>query len=731
MTSTGHLGKTSLRKYRWWITILGFVVLLLIAFFFGLPYLTDRIVQAIYKNAAEPLDREMPVTVTSFRAAPNIVSTIGGMGEGLNCSLPWGFDSIFERPWAAEQRIAVRRRFRQACVYHDLCYRHGLATYGYTQNDCDELIQEQALRICLSVTPDKNLSDCQADAKKVTGGVKIWGFKSYHGWDSSTFFEFDPNPYRSMRFFVTRAIDDPFKAKYPDEHLNDPDQLLLMFSVMRGGVTRSCLNCGGRRISPKEFELAGTQAGEIDAKMSEEEPVWLPTGRFYPAPHVAKDGNGASLLLWLARQTIDDSNFCIVVADPKMVLTGTRPDMAGCYKSANKKLGLGTVDLLSSAPNAALVAPPQSVDPNSLPSLVGTGLTAQRGGLKICVSEDMRDGRFKSNLACHEVSRSTLWGSFQNFPIVRSGRHIYLSRMMRVDQEEGGIDTIQPVAFDLSHADTPADNKQLKIEPVRLEKFDLSDDYDPLLPISSKPSDMRLLGMNVSRSWLTYKLGLSQGTLGLHEIDLASPDPQRARTPIDIVGVDASGKTQLRIQLHESWARRPILVLEPSEGEKAQLALSRSKVTTPSAQPKPGGLDTVQLEFAVLERSAGSTSEQRSFQVVRGLACNVTYTIKKTDRIKPCDRAATSENEQRLTPATRLQGAQLIVGRFAAEADGLTVAMFDRCFLPPEPAPIIAPLLNIGAKVGPKKLPHVAAKNLERDVECRPLESTKRLAERM
>ena len=113
--------------------------------------------------------------------------------------------------------------------------------------------------------------------------MKLGGFKDYRNWDRSTFFEFDPNPYRSTRFFVTRAIDDPFKARDPDRHRNDPDQLLMMFHIQRGGVGRSCINCGERKMAQNEVVSAGPE-------MSSEEPVWLPPGRFYSAPHIAADG---------------------------------------------------------------------------------------------------------------------------------------------------------------------------------------------------------------------------------------------------------------------------------------------------------------------------------------------------------------------------------------------------------------------------------------------------------
>jgi hypothetical protein len=164
--------------------------------------MVDGLIGTIYQNVAIPRDPEMPATVTAFRAATDMVSTLGGRGEGLNCSMPWGIDYVF-RPRNGEvaSQIPVRQQFRQACVFHDLCYRHGLATYGYSQDDCDELLQEQALRICWA---HPRPGECQLNAKKVAAGVKLRGYGSYRNWGESTYFEFDPFPYRSEQFYCSR-----------------------------------------------------------------------------------------------------------------------------------------------------------------------------------------------------------------------------------------------------------------------------------------------------------------------------------------------------------------------------------------------------------------------------------------------------------------------------------------------------------------------------------------------
>ena len=56
-----------------------------------------QIVNSIYKNVEDISDNEMPPTVTSFQSGPEVVSTIGGSGEGLNCSLPRLANYFFDR----------------------------------------------------------------------------------------------------------------------------------------------------------------------------------------------------------------------------------------------------------------------------------------------------------------------------------------------------------------------------------------------------------------------------------------------------------------------------------------------------------------------------------------------------------------------------------------------------------------------------------------------------------
>jgi hypothetical protein len=719
-------------RSRWPLFLLRLLAFIILVAVFGRSAV-DGVVGAVFKNAAEPLDKELPVTVTAFRSGSTIVSELGGRGAGLNCSLPWGIDVIFTpRPdfQASDSgstrddpagSVPVRQRFRQACVFHDLCYRHGLATYGYSQNDCDELLQEQAFRTCIWASRgERRLSACQLDAKKVTAGVKLMGwYDAYRDWGESTYFEFDPNPYRSPRFYATRAVDHPLKASAATPSA-EPDQVLLRFENLSGTARLSCLNCADRR-------------DKLD------EAIALPTGRQYAAPHLLVDREGRSLFTWLARQAVDTSESCIVVASPGTLLTDTRPDGPGCYDKANRKLGLGQVDLLSSAVQPLLLPEPSAASAD-LPSVVASGLTRQNGPLEICISRDMRAGQpheaaNRKNGNCHKlldpagdpVLPGFRWlGAYQNFPIVRGSRHIYLARSVVTERDNEPAETIRLMDFDVAPQQMPADAPAASPAPElhNVKSFDIADDFDPMLPLTMDPADSRLISAKVVGSWWSRKLERTDDQLALYEINLVADNPQ----PVDLSVESAPGGGPLH--LHETWARRPILVTETvADGQaKTELILSRSSTElVETDRPKAAGtrnVDHVWFEFAVLERPVAPADPPARFRLDRALACTVTYTVLRPDRdrIHPCQRVTKDVSSDRATPATYLQGAQLLAGRFGA---GSELALVDRCMA--ARPPILLRPVGIGAPVDEPS--EVASSTLRRLVECRPFGRAERLAQ--
>ena len=80
-----------------WLGASEAIVLPLLLVFVVTDLFRAQIVNTIYKNVEDISDSEMPSTVTSFQSGPEVVSTIGGSGEGLNCSLPRLANYFFDR----------------------------------------------------------------------------------------------------------------------------------------------------------------------------------------------------------------------------------------------------------------------------------------------------------------------------------------------------------------------------------------------------------------------------------------------------------------------------------------------------------------------------------------------------------------------------------------------------------------------------------------------------------
>lgn len=155
--------------------------------------------------STEKLNRapEYPPPAQSFIAAVDVRAIVGGRGEGLSCSIPSPLASLFFPPPSTPSGIMraspIGLHFRQACVLHDYCYRHGLATYGYRQPDCDALLYDNAFRACSAIYIDRNksastdttISYCRREAALVFFGVTKFGGKAFRSEGESTFFEFD------------------------------------------------------------------------------------------------------------------------------------------------------------------------------------------------------------------------------------------------------------------------------------------------------------------------------------------------------------------------------------------------------------------------------------------------------------------------------------------------------------------------------------------------------------
>ncbi|APG95419.1 hypothetical protein [Sinorhizobium americanum] len=223
-----------MRRVYLLMATIGFLVCLAVsAIFIRMDVFGRLLADKVLANAAMPTEKEMPPTSGQIPFSSADIQIIGGRGEGLSCSLPRLLaDLAFPQ---REGREAIGLQMRQACATHDYCYRHGAATYGYTQADCDFLLQEHAFRLCYFIERREPGSDMEAkqskcirDARLVTLGVRAGGSDSFRplnpdvdalseglenkaGLDgrASTYFEFDPYPVRSLSYAVYRIADAP------------------------------------------------------------------------------------------------------------------------------------------------------------------------------------------------------------------------------------------------------------------------------------------------------------------------------------------------------------------------------------------------------------------------------------------------------------------------------------------------------------------------------------------
>lgn len=675
--------------------VVGWSVAALIAAAVIVTYLPTFVADSLYKNVDDISDGEMPPTVTSFQSGPEVVGIIGGSGEGLNCSLPSLANAFFDGSRDSNgKRHLVLQRFRQACVFHDLCYRHGLATYGYNQNDCDRTLQNEAFRLCLYIrngSAESNAARCQTDSKMVLAGVGIGGYGAYRAWDRSTYFEFESDPSRSNGFLVSRVVDHPFKSVDPAKYRNESDQVILTFENIRSNLTVTCVTCAKlpvfswtrdpNEVSPELRSVGVTKLPEAllmhqDQMLSETSPVWLPPRRRHAAPHLLVDGAGKNHLIWMSRNNPQDSISCIVVADAARLLTNTLTKRDYCDNSAGSSLSMVEIDMFATSPLPVEV-------PGAQDRIFATAISPQKKvdhSLSFCSRSavraiDRRDSSHDDQAKCHtfteaDVTKGTGLGAFQNLAVVRRGQLIYFAR--DIDQRTDSPftkawqrvwgDTYSPggamLAIDLlppATANGPAVPKLKKIV-----RFNIDDRFDPMMPITQKNDDLRFLSLEASGSSVHVRM-----------IDFDKDTPAVGNVRLTMNGSD--------VDLHRSWALRPMLVLETKDAQpKTRLVFSRAEIATGSyelVQPT-ANTEALSMETLVFERDAAAAADA-PFLKTGGAACTVTYTFRP-DSDYTCTRAFDPKRPMRSSPAAKMQASQLLVGHFAG-GDGHGIAFPDYC----------------------------------------------------
>ncbi|QDF36590.1 hypothetical protein FJN17_02890 [Bradyrhizobium symbiodeficiens] len=712
------------RKVILWSVALIVVAVLVFA------YLPSFIADSIYRNVDDITDGEMPATITAFQSGPDVVSTIGGSGEGLNCSLPPWANIFFDGGRDSDQkRHLVLQRFRQACVFHDLCYRHGLATYGYNQNDCDRILQNAAFRLCLYIrngSQESSAARCQTDSKMVLAGVSLGGYDAFRGWDRSTYFEFDSDPSRSNGFLVSRVVNHPFKSILPAKYANDPDQVILMFENLRSNLAVTCITCANvpvlewttdpNAVSAELSSVGVTRLPDVLLRrvpmLTETMPVWLPPRRRHAAPHLLVDGAGRDHLIWMSRNNPENSVSCIVGADAARLLTNTLPTRDLCSIDAGPSLTRVEIDMFASSPL------PMEV-PGSPDIIYATSISPQKTKehhLSFCSRSASRkvEGTDDDRSKCvtfpeTEVRDGSGLGAFQSFPFVRPGQQIYFARdiAQRTDSPLTAIwqrafgNTFSPegALLVIDVAAPLAAKGPLSAKLKKIVRFNIDDRFDPMMPITRKVDDLRFLSLEASKS-----------NVHLRTIDFARDNPSVGNVRLTMGNGD--------VELDRSWAERPMLVLETRDARpRTKLVFSRGEIAIEPGKPT-ATTEALKLETLVFERDAAAPSNT-PFVKSAGAACRIVYEFEAGRTDWPCYRVFDPDRTMRASPATRMRASQMLVGRFTQGA-GHGIAFPDLC-LKSEPI-ILAPqgstFVPVSETAGWKGPPR-----FQRTITCEPLDA--------
>ena len=258
-------------------------------------------------------------------------------------------------------------------------------------------------------------------------------------------------------------------------------------------------------------------------------------------------------------------------------------------------------------------------------------------------------------------------------------------------------------------------------EVIRIEsdsEFALSDDNDPMVPVTSANDEMRFMSILANAD-----------TMNVHEHNFKTGS-MSASVPIKWIPGGAY------IALHASWARRPVLILEnklaAGGATKTQLLLSRSRAWKAGEQPiDVRGGDRLQFEVMVLERDAAMEGDTpKSMTYVAGARCDIEYYYDNKPA-RECGRSPLDDDGPlRATPARKLQGAQLLPGHFGTVSSAQQdLAIIDAC-MTGAPA-ILRPLAtrDVVSFTPVSKVAGADRNNMRREIECVPIER-KELIER-
>lgn len=709
--------------------------LVAIAIMVALRLFVDFAIGRVFKDVVPQEGSELPTTIAYYPSGPEVISIIGGKGQGLNCSIPIYAEPFFWRFRKREKFGSPNVIFRQACVFHDLCYRHGLATYGYSKNDCDELLQQHALQICKLLDQRATAShECQLDAKKVTAGVKLGGSDSYQGWESSTYFEFDRSPDRAQQFSVARAANNPLNFEHASSQSDDPRQLVFRFDISQS-TDVTCLNCADRSLTQDELSFIGLPSNRPQTRLRTPRIIDLPPRFMKAAPNLILVSEDVHRFVWFRRRGVENTWFCSVTAEPKFLLAGTKMDNASCEPYANKQLSLSMFEVFGPVPLPAVV-PLQPIASQVRPFHVfATTISPQaRRGISVCWASTL-DGSDFFNVGvgmqrnCFPLlpdqqrsSGTDIFGIFQNMPITKGHRQIYFQRNIGSSGEARGA-VVRALIVGLKHEPVSAATKSRRYElsvDIHKAELELPDDFDPLMPALESPESLDFISI---RSLSTFgKWWRSADTrLEISEIDLAQSAPKPIKAPVKLTGKE--------ISLHESWAHRAPLVIKADSTNKASadVLFSRANWSTKKINDRPDNhreerLGIVDFQFLLASRRPATTDAPAQYDISRGMVCSISYRRKtywtENDR---CSRLIEWRDDARASPERLMKGGQILVGRFGKDSN-LRIALLDAC-MPQSPVIVSLPQSDVSSEIQ-EQTSSVGRERLTRVTNCRSVPLT-------
>jgi len=136
----------------------------------------------------------------------------------LDCSAPWIVSNI------STTAAYFTAKFGTACVRHDYCYRSGYRTYLYTKERCDDMLKQDAEKICDDMpywNPMK--APCYVAAQAFYQAVHDFGKSSYQTANSSCCAYDGPAIAPACGGTQGQARPPPIVVCSSSQHCCDPD----------------------------------------------------------------------------------------------------------------------------------------------------------------------------------------------------------------------------------------------------------------------------------------------------------------------------------------------------------------------------------------------------------------------------------------------------------------------------------------------------------------------------